>query len=116
MQDHFNLIKIFKSDEKNDLKLIELKINSYDIKNNKSIYNKIRIIRNVEDKYKLGFLNVAFERLDEWVPFDVQLYELIKVIFVTKKPLPDSWKSLKMLYVMIIHKKKSINFIQTLTI
>jgi hypothetical protein len=75
---------LFKSDDKNDLKLIELKINSYDMKTNKSIHNKIRIIRNVEDKYKLGFMNVAFEKQEEWINFDDKLYELIKVVFVTK--------------------------------
>jgi hypothetical protein len=62
LQDHFNFIKLFKSDEKNELKLIELKLNSYDVKTNKSIHNKIKIIRNIEEKYKLGFMNVAFDK------------------------------------------------------
>jgi hypothetical protein len=111
LQDHFNLIKLFKSNEKNDLKLIELKLNSYDMKINKNIYNKIKIIRNVEEKYKLGFLNVAFEKQEEFKQFDEKLYELIKVVFVTKKALPDSWKSLKMLYVFMLKNITNVKFI-----
>jgi hypothetical protein len=114
LQDHFNLIiikKIFKSDEKNELKLIELKLNSYDMKINKNIYNKIKIIRSVEEKYKLGFLNVAFEKQEEFKQFDEKLYELIKVVFVTKKALPDSWKSLKMLYVFMLKSLTNVKFI-----
>ena len=81
------------------------------MKINKKIHNKIIIARNIEEKYKLGFMNVAFEKQAEFKPFDEKLYELMKLIFVTKKALPDSWKSLKMLYVFMLKSLTNIKFI-----
>jgi len=82
LQDYFNLIKILKSDENIELKLIELKLNSYDMKTNKSIYNKIRIIRNFEEEYKLGFMKYVVFEEQEFKQFDEKLYESIKAVLL----------------------------------
>ena len=56
-------------------------------------------------------MDVAFEKQEKWINLDEKLYELIKVIFVTKKALPDSWKNLKMLCVFMLKSFTNVKFI-----
>ena len=114
LQDHFNLIKLLKSNEFNDIKLTELKLNSYNVKCYQNIYNKINLIRTLEKTFKLGFVDVAFDvNNHNKMIFEPKMYELIQTTFSTKKHIPTSWKELKLLYIMMIKSITGVKFIKS---
>jgi len=66
-----------------------------------SIFNKIRLIRDLEEKYNIGFLNVSNGRTDN-IEMHENTYKLIRTVFRTSKKAPTNFKELMKLYAGMI--------------
>ena len=66
-----------------------------------SIFNKIRLIRDLEEKYNIGIINVANGRTDN-IEMDENTYKLIRTVFRTSKKAPTNFKELMKLYAGMI--------------
>ena len=69
LKEHMNIIMIMKTDEYINYKITLSGINSYTIKTFDDIYHKIKIIRQLEEEFKLNKLDVGFNS-DEVINID----------------------------------------------
>lgn len=110
---HYNIMRLFKSDKYIDEKFQEAIKNNFDCKTINNIYNKIKIIKNIERKYGIfefcvtnNYLKFT-NRLDtksvwENNPLKNDEYNLIKNIFRISKNIPQNNDELILMYVTMI--------------
>jgi hypothetical protein len=77
LADHLNIIRLFKSDEYINEKIIKISKECYDVKAYDNVYNKIKMLRLLEKKSKIESLNVDFEGDDTSVEINNDDYILI---------------------------------------
>jgi len=58
IEEHDNIIRLFKTDEYITGKLIQSRKNAYDVAVVNNIYNKIHLIRQIEQKYNINLFNL----------------------------------------------------------
>ena len=87
INDHFNVIRCLKTDEYIDMKIAEQKDKNFNVKIFDSNYNKIKLLRQLEDDN--GFEKFVFhDVIDDMKPIIINNFELIKKVFnVAKKPM-----------------------------
>ena len=107
VEDHNNIISLLKFDPYIKNKLEEMKESSYDVKQYLSKYHKIQLLRNIEKKYNIGFLEVDFKH-EGYIEFDDDLFKVFKNLFRSVKQKPKNYNELRKLYIGII-KSITIN-------
>ena len=112
IEEHENIIKLYKRDEYIEGKLLEMQHINFNVRVMNSVYNKIKIIRELETTYNIGFLNVAGKRND---PIEMKdgTYKLIKAVFKTSKKAPNNYKGLMKLYVGMLRNVSGSNLISS---
>jgi hypothetical protein len=84
-----------------------MKESSYDVKQYLSKYHKIQLLRNIEKKYNIGFLEVDFKH-EGYIEFDDDLFKVFKNLFRSVKQKPKNYNELRKMYIGII-KSITIN-------
>ena len=112
LQNHVNIIRILKNDDHINKKIHEAKENSFDIKNLSSIYNKIHVIRNLENKYNIQKLQVDFQNTGP-IEMNDDEHKYIKSIFRISKPKPKDYEELRKIYVTMIKHVTSNDLIKS---
>jgi len=101
VEDHNNIINLLKFDKYVENKLEEMKESSYDVKQYLSKFHKIQLLRNIEKKYGIGFLEVDFKH-EGAIDFDDDLFKVFKQLFRSAKQKPTNYGDLRKMYVGII--------------
>jgi hypothetical protein len=102
LMDHLNIIRLLKSDKYIDEKIKKKADDIYDVKAFDNSYNKIRMLRSLEKKCKIGLLDVEFIADDRPVSISDDEYLLIKKMFRCTKSKPKTMKDFKTLYVGLV--------------
>jgi hypothetical protein len=115
---HLNFCRLLQSDEYLKDQLEKKHENSYDILTNlhensqlTSTVNKILYIRNLEEKFDIGYLNVEIDGNDDKIEFDNELWKMIKTLFRTEKGKPKNTDELKKLYLSMLKYITSVKFV-----
>ena len=101
IEEHDNIIRLHKSDDFINGKLRQSQCLNFNERTMVSIFNKIKLIRDIEEKYNIGFLNVTNGRTDN-IEMDGNTYKLIRTVFRTSKKAPTNFKALMKLYAGMI--------------
>jgi hypothetical protein len=101
VEDHNNIISLLKEGKYIENKLTELKESSYDVKQYVSKFHKIQLLLNIDEKYKLKFLEVDFKHEGN-IDFDDDLFKVFKNLFRSVKQKPTNYSELRQLYIGII--------------
>ena len=101
IEEHDAVIRLLRSDSYIAGKLEDLKDNSYDVKTLQNSYHKISVLRQLEQDYAVGFLQVGTKQ-DGEIEMHDDRYRLIKRLFGTEKKKPGKRKELMKIYVSMI--------------
>jgi hypothetical protein len=101
LQDHLNVIRLLKTDEYINEKIITAKHNSYDVKNMTMIYSKVKAIRDLETKYKIEPLNINYEMKGE-IDMSEREYKYIKNAFRITRAKPKTYEDLRKVYATML--------------
>jgi len=101
LQDHLNIIRLIKTDEYINNKLIIAKRNSYDIKNMSMIYSKVKAVRDLEKKYKIQPLQVDYKLVGDIQMGDNE-YNYIKNVFRITREKPTNYSQLRGVYISMV--------------
>ena len=101
LNDHMNIIRFLKSDEYIKNKLIKINDQNQKIKVIDNIYNKISILRKLEQSLFLKPLQVNYS-LDSKIDIVDKEWALIKKLFKTTKNKPENMTEFKPLYISMI--------------
>ena len=101
LMEHLNIIRLLKSDTYIDIKLLQTYQTGFDVKTIESIFNKIKLLRCLEEKYDIGLLNVACDKVGDIV-MDDATFKLFNNLFRSTKKKPTNFKELMQLYFCII--------------
>lgn len=102
LQEHLNVIRLMKTDDYVHNKLVMIKNESFDVKTMKCVYNKIKTIRDIEERYDMKPLDPNIDTSKEFIKLDDNTYNYIKKLFRTTKKNPENYKDLIKLYVSMI--------------
>ena len=102
LDDHFNIIRLLRSDEYIEKKLKGLNATTYTLKAIPSIYKKIKLVRDLEKFYHLKQFDFSFGSNEGVEPMGNDLFKLIKKIFNSSKGVPGTRDDLKKLYISMI--------------
>ena len=113
IEEHDNIIRLHKSDDFINGKLRQSQCLNFNERTMVSILNKIKIIRDLEGKYNIGFLNVGLRPISRYaqgiangrtdtIEMDGHTYKLIRTVFRTSKKAPTNFKELMKLYAGMI--------------
>ena len=98
---HIKVTRALRSDDVIQNRLDVARISTYDVKGMHNDYNKIKVLRQLEQKYSLGFLNPACKLKGE-IAMDDREYKLIKHLFKTEREKPTNYNDLMKLYVSML--------------
>jgi hypothetical protein len=101
LTEHFNIMRLLKSDASIKARLEEKGQGSYKTKLVRSTEHKILLLRQLEDHYNIGRLELDFKN-NEFKPMDDATFKSIKYVYDTKKEPPKNQKELKQLYVFML--------------
>jgi hypothetical protein len=94
-------MRLLKSDACIKARLEEKGQESYKTKLIRSTEHKILLLRQLEDHYNIGRLELDFKN-NEFKPMDEGTFKSIKYVYDTKKESPTNQKELKQLYVFML--------------
>jgi hypothetical protein len=99
--EHFNIIRCMKDDEYIKAKIAEHEQKSFNVLSFNNIYNKIKLIRELEADNKIKKLTIG---ADNGEPIVINSFDQIKKVFRTVKEKPKNWEELlKLLVSMYRH-------------
>ena len=101
IEEHDAVIRLLKSDNYIAGKLENLKDNSYDVKTLQNSCHKISVLRQLEQDYGIGFLEVDAKE-DGEIEMSYNRHRMIKRLFGTEKKKPTTRKELMKIYVSMI--------------
>jgi len=102
--EHLNIIRMLKDTKYIDAKLTTVYEKCFDVKTIESIYNKIRLLRSIEEKYGLEALDVASDKVGDIVMSDA-IFALFKTLFSrSAKKKPTNYKEL--IFLKNLHHQK----------
>ena len=110
--DHHSLIHMMQSEDFLTDKLDRLYNCTYTCKAMRSTSQKIRILRQVEKQYGIGFLDVGFQD-DCSITMGDALYKTIKNLFRMKRAKPTTKQELKSIYITMVKQVAGISIIKT---
>ena len=102
LEDHFNIIRMLKSDKYVDDKLDDCNFKGYDIKTMFNTYHKIKQVRDLERLHDIKPFDVNYKMEGEVNKMTDATYNLIKKVFKTTKAKPTTYGELKKLYISMI--------------
>jgi len=103
LENHIKTINMFKSYDYIKSKVKEENENAFYITIYNSSYNKIKYIKEMEQKYNIHFLNKEFnDRNEEKIEMSDEEYNKMKIIFRSEKEKPKTYDDLKKIYVGLI--------------
>jgi hypothetical protein len=103
---YLDIIQIFNTKNHNNVKIKEIEKFSYKIKYYKSINQKVRVIKDLEEEIKLKIFDIEkfndkeFQNKQVIIPND--LYKQIQLIFDTKRTIPKTMNDIGILYRFIL--------------
>ena len=101
LNDHMNIIRLLKSDEYIKNKLIKINEQNQKVKTIDNIYNKISILRKLEQSLFLKPLQVNYS-LDSKIDIVDKEWALIKKLFRKNKDKPENMIEFKPIYISMI--------------
>ena len=102
LMEHLNIIRMLKDDKYIDAKLARVYENCFDVKTIECIFNKIKLLRSVEEKYGLEVLEVGCCKSGD-IEMDDALFKLFKHLFPrSAKKKPTNYKELMQFFIYII--------------
>ena len=99
--DHKHVIKLLQTDEALSKELAKLKKSTYEFKLLQTTGQKIKVLRQIEATYNIGFLDVTFED-NGAINMEDNLYRTIKLLFKSKRAKPTTKQELKTIYISMI--------------
>jgi hypothetical protein len=87
--DHKHVIKLLQTDEALSKELAKLKKSTYEFKLLQTTVQKIKVLRQIEATYNIGFLDVTFED-NGAINMEDNLYRTIKLLFKSKRAKPTT--------------------------
>lgn len=111
IEEHDNIIRFFKTDEYITKKLEQRTTTAYDEAVLMSVFNKIKLVRQLEHKYGINIFNLNVKCVD--IEIDANLYKTIKTVFRTAKAKPKDTKELVKLYVGLVRHICGSSLIKT---
>ena len=115
--EHNKVIRALRSVELINNRLEDAKTSTYDVKVMYNDYSKIKVLRQLEQKYNIGFMNPACKLKGE-IEMNDSEFKLIKHLFRTHKEKPNNYTDLIKLYVSMlkhITSKDIVNSKQLMT-
>jgi hypothetical protein len=99
---YFNMIRMLKSDDYIKGKLNKLELENYKVKNIDNIYNKIRIIRTLEEQFNISHFDINYTKTDD-ITIDDGKWALYKKVFRSEKKKPMDMLEFKPIYIQFIN-------------
>jgi hypothetical protein len=101
--DHYNTMRLFKSDKYIEKKFLESVNNNFDCKTINNVYNKIKIIKTIKNKYNINNFNTYIYDINQ-ITYDE--YKLIKTLFRISSTKPANNYELIQMYVTMIKNER----------
>ena len=102
MTEHFNILRLLKSDMFINVKISDIEASSFKCKSYNSGYHKIKILRQIEHTYNIINFNTDNINNKAVVNFDDGLFTLIKGVLRTKMTKPKTNNDVLKLYVNLL--------------
>lgn len=103
LKNYFNFLGLFRTDEYIKLKLREKEKESFKIKTLSSVYNKLSLLSQFENHYKINRFELSFDNIDITKEISKEFQAIHATMFPRKKIIPfDCKKNLLKIYVDII--------------
>ena len=99
---HDDVVRLLRDDFYVHNKLAEARNNTFDVKVDKSAYQKVLLVRQLEETFGLERLGVEFLGKAGNVPVDDEFYQKVRTAFDKKKKKPTTYKELQQLYVSML--------------
>lgn len=99
---YFNMIRMLKSDDYIKGKLKKLELENYKVKNIDNIYNKIKIVRTLEEQFNISHFDINYNKTDD-ITIDDGKWALYKKVFRSEKAKPLNMLEFKPIYIQFIN-------------
>ena len=99
LADHYNTLRLFRPNYYIESKFIDVVNNNFPCKYINNVYNKIKIIKNIEQRYQIKNFNI--NKYENNILTDEE-HNLIKTLFRIKKNKPQNDYELIIMYVTMI--------------
>ena len=114
LENHIKTINFLKSYDYVKMKVKEEHENAFYVTIYNSSYNKIKYIKEMEQKYNIHFLNKDFnERNEEKIEMSEEEYRKMKILFRSEKEKPETYDDLKKIYAGLVKNITGNKLIET---
>ena len=113
LNDHLNTIRLFKTDGYIESKCLIQDTKNYKVRNLDSTYTKIRLLRQLEKKFMINFLDVQYQMKDNIELLDSEWNSIKRTFRFNTKDKPTDYDSFKIIYIQMIKSICGKSFINS---